>query len=225
MLIFLILSIIVCIVFYSIYLGFHPKQQKDNYDINKVFNEINKKYKPLDKINVIQELFLDCAKFSYDNLYEKNDIIVAIYTGELALHIFSLWFANYSKKYQKAPKEIDKFIGGMNLKAYIIGIKKQLNLLITEIIKQKEIDDDIVISIILSRIFQIYAEKDMETRNLNFMNICNLAIQYEEDTVFVVGNIEEMPIAFGNPLNMLYLPTAYKTGLVDKYLEKLEKAL
>ena len=51
---------------------------REGSDADEVFEKLNNEFKPFEKIKVIEDLFIDCAKFSYKNLFEQNNAKIAI---------------------------------------------------------------------------------------------------------------------------------------------------
>lgn len=217
------MEIIAFLLFYAIIFALViSKKDKERSKIENVFKEFSEKYKPKQKIDTIFDLFFDCVKYTVSSLDLQTNIRAGIFSTELALHIFCLFLANkYSDIKDMSLKE---FLNQQNIKLYLIIIKERLNTAIKEILKRKILNDENIEFIIASRINQIFIDKDMENRNFNFLNVCNLEIKSEEEFLYICGRFNELPIQFSdNPIDLIFLPKAYSEKLVDKYLEKLEK--
>lgn len=194
-------------------------RKKKNTNIKNVYDDIVKISG--NKFEIIQELFVDCAKFAQNKSF-ANNTEQAVYTIELALHIFSLWLANdINIQHNSIFIEKSEFEQKIEIKYYFLAIKHFLNILIKESLHKKEIDINDVENIIKARVLQIYKDDDIQSRNQCFINICNADCKIESDIPIVVGNFDNLPLAPGNPLLLSFLLEAYKFGLVDKYLKLL----
>lgn len=148
----------------------------------------------------------------------------AIYSAELAMHVFALYIANRFVNLENKEQRM-KYLEGLEFNSWLICIKQFLNLLIENGLKQNKIELEQIKAIISTRVNLIFHQDDFETRNFDFQNLCNYEIKYEDEkNVFFIGHSEDLRINPGNPLNMLILPSAYKVGLVDEFLEKLKNA-
>ncbi len=197
------------------------KMVENNSEIETVFNDFNKKMKPIERHDVVQELFVKSAQHIKNSALHLDNVSFAIYSAELALHIFALYVSNRLVKFQN-KEQIKAYYESLEFMSFVICIKEFLNLIIENSLNQKGIDSDTIKEIIITRVTFIFKEEDFEVRNFNFQNLCNIAIQYEENCVFYIGSYEKLHIAPGSPLNMMILPSAYKIGLVDEFLKKLE---
>lgn len=219
----------IAFVIYIIYLGFHPEKQRDN-NIKAVFDDMNKKMKPIEKHRTIQELFIESAKHVQNSGYYLDSVNSGIYTAELALHIFALFISNRISAIStlKGDNQMSEYFNGIEFNSFVICVKEFLNLIIENNLNKEGIDNETVKKIIVTRVNFIFKEEDFETRNFNFQNLCAIAINYEDDCVFYVGSYKDFEyfgVELGNPLNMMILPSAYNVGLVDEFLEKLKKVL
>ena len=172
------------------------------------------------KRKIIIELFRKSALLVKNNNYGDSSKEIAVYTAELVFHIFSLWLINFTKKF-KTKAASDDFICGSDFNIYIEYITEILNSLIKDCLNKKSLDQQAVKDIIFSRVSIIESEQDFEIRNANFISLCDIALNEEDDYIFWRGHSSELPLGFGNPLNMLVLASAYKIGIVDEFLEKL----
>lgn len=213
-LILLIPAFWACIAIFS-------KKKQNKSAIEPVFDDFNKQMKPMERHNVIQELFIKSAEHVQNSGSFLDAVGLAIYTSELVLHIFSLYISNQIVKFEN-KEQVKTYYEGLDFMSFVLCIKEYLNLLIEKSLGQKGISNETIKRIIITRVSFILKEEDFETRNLNFQNLCNIAIKYKEDSVFYIGSYGDLHIAAGNPLNMIILPSAYKTGLVDEFLKKLE---
>jgi hypothetical protein len=220
---------VVVFVIYMIFLGFHPELQdkNDKKQIKKVFDNFSKKWKPVEKIAVIEKLFAESIIHANSMDYTKNSVNVVVYGYEISLHIYSLWLANLTSK-TEFQSESEKIMFRGKIKCCNFAVKNELNKLLNSL-DRKQLSIEEVENIIQARVDQIYCDKDFEIRNFNFCNLCNYEISEineninSSDNIFTSENISELPMSFGNPLSMMILPSAYKSGLVNKYLALLEK--
>jgi hypothetical protein len=195
------------------YLGFHPEVQ-DKIRIDKIFNKFDKKIQLEEKTKVIKNLFIDSIKH-VQVIVPDNPIKISTYSCEIALHIYALWLVNQNK-----TSEIDD----EKIMAYFFAIKNNINIFLVKYLKRESISIEDTLKLIQARTDQIFREKDFETRHINFCNLCNFEIKKNSKKIFIDENINELPICPGSPFDMLILPTAYKSGLVEKYLELLTQA-
>lgn len=198
-------------------------KNKERSGINEVFDNMNKTMKPEEKLDVVQKLFVESAKQVQAFFPGQDYVKTTIFTAELALHIFALWLANEFKDLKVDGQK--EFIESLGFNAYIISIKEFLNRITRDALKQNTLDNKTVTAMIIVRTAQILKDSDIEERNLHFLNLCYHSIKYETDTVFVVQKISDLPILPGNPLDIIFLPGIYKCGMVDKYMQELDKAL
>lgn len=195
----------------------------ENKNIAKVYEHINKNIKPLEKIEVIKNLFVDSMEFVFKNFHIKNGIEVGIIGCELSLHVYALYFANTFSSIRKL-EEKEKVETFSKFVMMDMAIKNNLNKIIVDVLGRNPLTKEDVRKIITSRVEQIYKEKDFENRHFNFQNLCNYEIDHIEEENFFDGEISDLNLEFGNPLERMVLPLAYKIGLVDKYLKELEEA-
>ena len=226
--IIILISVLVSPIVLLFLLGVNPKwQDKISEFINhyrhmcKLSNVYKTKRLEIsfnEKNEIIQNLFLDCAGFLQKSPM-LNNFDYAIYTAELALHIFSLWYANKKRELSCDNLSNDEYIyKTIGLNSYIISIKYYLNLLLKDGLNQKEVDIDTITKLIEARVNLIFEENDFENRNLNFNNLCSFAIKYK---IFIMDDLSKSKLLPVNPLYLMILPQAYDSGLVDKYLKLL----
>ncbi len=201
-------------------------QKKSEININDVFEDMFMQTNPIERHKTIKDLFVKSGKHVLESGFSENSVRFAVYTSELALHIFALFISNKISAL-KGKAQAEQYFNSFEFLSFILCLKEFLNLLIENNLNQKGIDKETVKQIVITRVGIILKEKDFEIRNFDFQNLCNLAINYEEDCVFYIGSYEKFSsrVEFDNPLNMMFLPSAYKVGLVDEFLEKLKQTI
>lgn len=189
-------------------LGFFPEVQ-DKFE-NRKNNRIS-----MDNIDSIRNLFSDCTVFASNNVYPKGkDATYIIYAVELALFIFSLWV--------KMPYQGETKVKKVKLLLYVEAIKAMINIILDEAFQAGRITEDDVLKMINVRVkLLLSSNMDMKAMNFNFLNLCNYELQNDIENIFMSEDLSNLPILPGSPLNLLFLPTAYKSGLVGKYLKIL----
>lgn len=193
-------------------------------EARKILADSCKTQKVGEKREVIEQLFVDCGIFVEKTIKNPNNgIEFCVYTVELALHIVGLWIGLKLDKMEQADERV-QFLESFELKLYIIAVMCYLNPMIKEFFAQKELDEETVQKIVFARAKQVGRDKDFTERNFNFINLCFNEIEKEYQTGLYAENIDELPVVLaGNPLDLALMPMAYKSGIVDKYMKKLEE--
>lgn len=177
-----------------------------------------------EKREVIEQLFVESGLFVGKTMKNPdNGVEFCIYSVELALHIVGLWIGLKLDKMEQADDRV-QFLESFELKLYIIAVMCYLNPMLKEFFEQKELDEEAVRKIVFARAKQVGKDVDFQQRGFNFMNLCFNEIKKEYNNCLYAGNIDELPVELaGNPFDMMLLPMAYKSGIVDKFMKKLEE--